>query len=111
MNSKFLMFPLVIAVSLSIAGILNAGKKPEEQSGYDKSKDVGLKAPKGAEVLFDGSMTSVKMNWEMWPKKDGTQVKCGGGVQTRSRQVLQEAIAAGGSTLRRRTQVHDACAV
>ena len=51
MNSKFLMFPLVIAVSLSIAGILNAGKKPEEQSGYDKSKDVGLKAPKGAEVL------------------------------------------------------------
>jgi hypothetical protein len=35
--------------------MLNAGKKPEEQSGYDKSKDVGLKAPKGAEVLFDGT--------------------------------------------------------
>ena len=65
MNSKFLMSPLVVAASISIAGILNAGKKPEEQSGYDKNKDVGLKAPKGAEVLFDGSMKSVKMNWEM----------------------------------------------
>ena len=60
MNSKFLMYPLVVAVSLSIVGILNAGKKPEEQSGYDKTKDVGLKAPKGAEVLFDGTMKSVK---------------------------------------------------
>ena len=70
MNSKFLLFPLVIALSLSIASILNAGKKPEEQSGYDKTKDIGLKAPKGAEVLFDGTMNSVKKNWEMWPKKD-----------------------------------------
>ena len=51
-----------------IAGILNAGKN-EEQSGYDKNKDVGLKAPKGAEVLFDGTMESVKKNWEMWPKR------------------------------------------
>jgi hypothetical protein len=45
MHSKFLKSTLVIITSLSIAGMLNAGKKPEEQSGYDKSKDVGLKAP------------------------------------------------------------------
>merc|ERR1711871_1039588 len=32
---------------------------------------------------------------EMWPKKDGTQVKCGGGVQTRSRQVFKEANISG----------------
>ena len=70
MNSKFLMYPLVVAASLSIAGILNAGKKPEEQSGYDKNKDVGLKAPKGAEILVDGTIESVRKNWEMWPKKD-----------------------------------------
>ena len=57
---------------LVFAGFVHAGKiqKPEEQSGYEKSKDVGLKAPKGAEVLFDGTMKSVKKNWEMWPKKD-----------------------------------------
>ena len=70
MNSKFLRSTLITIVSLSIAGIIYAGKKPEEQSGYDKTKDVGLKAPKEAEVLFDGSMKSVKKNWEMWPKKD-----------------------------------------
>ena len=70
MHSKFLKSTLVFITSLSIAGMLNAGKKPEEQSGYDKSKDVGLKAPKGAEVLFDGTMKSVKKNWEMWPKKE-----------------------------------------
>ena len=28
---------------------------------------------------------------EMWPKNDGAQVKCGGGVQTRSKQVLTPA--------------------
>ena len=70
MNSKFLRSTLFTTVSLSIAVILHAGKKPEEQSGYDKSKDVGLKAPKGAQVLFDGTMKSVKKNWEMWPKSD-----------------------------------------
>ena len=51
-------------------GPLQAGKKPEEQSGYEENKDVGLKAPKGAEILFDGTMESVRKNWEMWPKKE-----------------------------------------
>jgi len=63
---------IIISFMLVFAGFVHAGKiqKPEEQSGYEKSKDVGLKAPKGAEVLFDGTMKSVKKNWEMWPKKD-----------------------------------------
>ena len=55
---------------LTLAGFLHAGKKPEEQKGYDKSKDVGLKAPAGAEVLFDGTMDSVRKKWVMWPKED-----------------------------------------
>ena len=55
---------------LAWVGPLQAGKKPEEQSGYEQSKDVGLKAPKGAEILFDGTMESVRKNWEMWPKKE-----------------------------------------
>ena len=70
MNKKLIKLILSLIIAISISGILHAGKKPEEQSGYEKSKDVGLKAPKGAEVLFDGTMKSVKQNWEMWPKKD-----------------------------------------
>ncbi len=54
----------------TLAGFLHAGKKPEEQKGYDKSKDVGLKAPAEAEVLFDGTMDSVRKKWVMWPKED-----------------------------------------
>ena len=46
-------------------GLLQAGKKPEEKSGYEKSKDMELKAPVGAEILFDGTMESVQRNWEM----------------------------------------------
>ena len=63
-------FKIYSIALLALAGVLHAGKKPEEQKGYDKSKDAGLKAPKGAEVLFDGTMESVRKNWEMWPKKD-----------------------------------------
>jgi hypothetical protein len=55
MNKKLIKLILSLIIAISISGILHAGKKPEEQSGYEKSKDVGLKAPKGAEVLFDGT--------------------------------------------------------
>jgi len=44
--------------------------KPEQQEGYDRSKDVGLSAPKGADVPFDGTLASVKKNFEMWPQQD-----------------------------------------
>lgn len=37
---------------------------------YDKSKDLGTPAPKGADVPFDGTMKSVKANWQMWPQAD-----------------------------------------
>ena len=63
-------FKIYSIALLALAGVLHAGKKPQEQKGYDKSKDVGLKAPKEAQVLFDGTMDSVRKNWVMWPKKD-----------------------------------------
>ena len=62
------IFPCLTIVAC--AGLLDAKKMPEEQSGYDKSRDIGLKAPEGAEILFDGTMESVRKNWEMWPKKE-----------------------------------------
>ena len=45
-------------------------EKFEGRNGYEKTKDVGVKAPQGAAILFDGTMQSVKENWEMWPQKD-----------------------------------------
>ncbi|MDB4438185.1 DUF1080 domain-containing protein [bacterium] len=57
-------------VAFSLLGAVANAKKPEEQKGYDKSKDLGVKAPDGADTPFDGTMDSVKKNWEMWPKKD-----------------------------------------
>lgn len=43
-------------------------KSPEKQPDYDKTKDVGTVAPKGADVPFDGTKKSIEANWEMWPK-------------------------------------------
>ncbi|MDG1873495.1 MAG: DUF1080 domain-containing protein [Mariniblastus sp.] len=43
---------------------------PEQKPGYDKSKDVGVKAPENADVPFDGSQKSLEANWEMWPKPE-----------------------------------------
>ncbi len=43
---------------------------PKDKPGYEKAKDVGAKAPTGADVPFDGTMKSVKENWVMWPKAD-----------------------------------------
>ena len=61
-----------IAILSFFSFILPAGAnpKPEDKPGYDKSKDVGTKAPKGADVLFDGTQKSIDDNWEMWPKRD-----------------------------------------
>lgn len=44
--------------------------KPEDKEGYDKAKDLGTKAPEGADVLFDGTQESIDKNWVMWPKAD-----------------------------------------
>ena len=48
----------------------NAKPQPQDKPGYDKSKDVGAAAPKGADLPFDGTIESVKKNWLMWPKAD-----------------------------------------
>ncbi|MFT6178848.1 MAG: hypothetical protein ACJAQT_001455 [Akkermansiaceae bacterium] len=34
------------------------------------AKDLGVEVPGGADLPFDGTMKSVKENWERWPKKD-----------------------------------------
>ena len=59
-----------ICLAFSLIGTAANAKKPEEQAGYNKSKDIGTKAPDGADVPFDGTIESIKKNWEMWPKKD-----------------------------------------
>ena len=46
-----------------------ATDKAPAKPAYDKSKDLGVKAPEGADILFDGTKESLK-NWEMWPKPD-----------------------------------------
>ena len=56
--------------TFSLIGAVANAKKPEEQAGYDKSKDLGVNAPEGADTPFDGTMESIKKNWEMWPKSD-----------------------------------------
>lgn len=59
----------VSALSVSIATAAEA-PKPQDKPGYDKTKDVGAKAPEGADIPFDGTMESVRKNWRMWPQAD-----------------------------------------
>lgn len=64
---------VMVTLILSLTNFIFAApgvKKPEDRVGYDKSKDVGAVAPKGADVPFDGSKKSVEDNFQMWPKKD-----------------------------------------
>lgn len=66
---------IIIAV-LAMFAISNAviaapqQTRPEDKTGYDKTKDVGAMASTGEDVLFDGTQKSIDDNWEMWPKKD-----------------------------------------
>jgi len=43
---------------------------PQNKPGYDKTRDLGVKIPVGADILFDGTMKSIEKNWQMWPKKE-----------------------------------------
>ena len=45
-------------------------KEAPEKPKYDKSKDLGVAAPEGADILFDGTQESIDKNWQMWPKAD-----------------------------------------
>jgi len=57
---------------LAVIGSAFAAEKPqpEDKPGYDKSKDLAVKAPEGADILFDGTQESIDKNWQMWPKAD-----------------------------------------
>ena len=55
---------------LAISSVVAQDKATEKKSDYEKSKDVGAKAPDGADVPFDGTMKSIQSNWQMWPKAD-----------------------------------------
>jgi hypothetical protein len=61
-----------LAVFAFIGSAVAAAEKktPEEKPSYDKMKDVGAVAPKGADVPFDGTQKSIEANWEMWPKPE-----------------------------------------
>ena len=61
-TAKMLAF---LAMTGLVASVVAEDKnpKPEDKPGY-------VKAPEGADVLFDGTQESIDKNWEMWPKKD-----------------------------------------
>lgn len=64
---------LAVLSLFSLAHSVGAEPKapqPQDKPGYDKTKDVRAQAPKGADLLFDGTQKSIDANWEMWPKKD-----------------------------------------
>ena len=59
------------ALALSIQVLSGAEKiAPEAKPGYDQTKDQGVVAPVGADVLFDGTQKSIDENWQMWPKTE-----------------------------------------
>ena len=61
---------MTLCAAFTLSGVAANAKAPEEQAGYDKTKDLGVDAPEGADTPFDGSMESVSKNWTMWPKED-----------------------------------------
>ena len=69
-NVKRMIGSLAVFAVLCSAVAADDKNAPENKPGYDKTKDVGAKAPKGADIPFDGTMKSVKANWQMWPKAD-----------------------------------------
>ena len=72
-HAKTLHIIPLFALTLTWSGLTSAAENPhapEKKPGYDKSKDVGLAPPEGADIPFDGTMASVKKNWRMWPKAD-----------------------------------------
>lgn len=64
-----------IAAALALAVLTSASlaEKPEDKPNYKKSRDLGVKAPEGADLLFDGTQKSIDDNWVMWSKnRDAT---------------------------------------
>jgi hypothetical protein len=70
MKKTTLIAALALLTIVSSAVAAPAKNRTQDKPGYDKTKDLGVKAPKGADVLFDGTQKSIDKNWEMWPKRD-----------------------------------------
>jgi len=60
----------MVVVAFAFSALAAEKKTPEQQPGYDKTKDVAAKTPKGADVPFDGTQKSIDDNWRMWPQAD-----------------------------------------
>lgn len=61
---------LAVFTFVSSAAVAAEKQTPEDKEGYDKKKDIGAAAPKGADLPFDGTRKSIEANWEMWPKPE-----------------------------------------
>jgi len=61
---------LALIAACAFLNFVSAERKTQDMEGYDKTKDIGLKAPANADILFNGTMESVKKNFVMWPKAD-----------------------------------------
>ncbi len=71
MTTKYTTTIIALLTILILPGItVEAAKKAPKKPAYDKTRDLGVKPPKGADLLFDGTQKSIDKNWEMWPKKD-----------------------------------------
>lgn len=71
---------VIVGVMAMVTFVFSAMSAPEKKAdkpgkagpkGYDKTKDIGVVAPQGADIPFDGTQKSIEDNWEMWP--DGTR--------------------------------------
>ncbi len=70
MNTTKQIAILTLFALMHLANAEPKATQPQDKPGYDKTKDAGAKAPKGADILFDGTQKSIDSNWEMWPKSD-----------------------------------------
>jgi hypothetical protein len=70
MNTTKQIAVLTLFALMHLANAEPKATQPQDKLGYNKTKDAGAKAPKGADILFDGTQKSIDSNWEMWPKSD-----------------------------------------
>ena len=55
MNTTKQIAVLTLFALIHLANAEPKATQPQDKPGYDKTKDAGAKAPKGADILFDGS--------------------------------------------------------
>jgi len=69
-NTRRIALALALALGALTVSACLAQTRSEDKPGYDKARDLGVKAPEGADTLFDGTQKSVDENWVMWPSPD-----------------------------------------